>query len=123
MEFNATTFVLEILNFLVLLWVLQRLFYHPVLAAIQRRKIEIDKTLADGQALRQEACAQKALYEDRMNEWAKEREKALVSLAQEIEAERAKRQAQLDTDLAEERVKAEALQQRRFLEQRHVLEQ
>ena len=55
MEFNFSTFALEIVNFLILIWILQRLFYKPVLAVIARRKQHIDQTLAEARKLHQEA--------------------------------------------------------------------
>ncbi len=47
MELNWTTFALEIVNFLILVWILKRFLYKPVLEAIARRKTAIDKTLSD----------------------------------------------------------------------------
>ena len=35
MIFNVWTFLFEVLNFLVLVWLLKRFFYRPVLAAIE----------------------------------------------------------------------------------------
>ena len=42
MQLNWSTFVLEIINFLILVWVLKRFLYKPVLAAIaQRCRLEL----------------------------------------------------------------------------------
>ena len=38
MGLDTTTFVLEIVNFLILLWLLNRFLYRPVQAAIARRQ-------------------------------------------------------------------------------------
>ena len=38
MQFDWTTFILEMLNFLVLVWILQRLIYRPVLAMLDARQ-------------------------------------------------------------------------------------
>ena len=62
MEFNLSTFLIEIANFLILIWILQRLFYKPLLAMIAQRKQHIDQTLADAQAVRQKAEAECTLY-------------------------------------------------------------
>ena len=43
-------FVLEIINFLVLVWILKRFLYKPVLDVIARRRAGIEKTLADAEA-------------------------------------------------------------------------
>ena len=37
MQIDATTFALEIINFLILLWILRRFFFAPVRAAIAWR--------------------------------------------------------------------------------------
>jgi F-type H+-transporting ATPase subunit b len=66
MELNWSTFVLEIINFLVLVWILQRLLYKPVLAVIARRRAGIEKTLADAKHLQAEAERLKAQYESRL---------------------------------------------------------
>ena len=50
MEFDWTTFALEALNFLVLVWLLKRFFYRPVLAVIEARRAETAKTIADAEA-------------------------------------------------------------------------
>ena len=39
--------MLEVVNFLVLVWMLKRFLYKPVLEAIAQRKAAIDKTLSD----------------------------------------------------------------------------
>ena len=56
MELSWPTFFLEIINFLVLVWILKRFLYKPVLEAVAHRKAVIDKTLADANA--KEAGAQ-----------------------------------------------------------------
>ena len=60
MEFDITTFLLEIVNFLILIWILQRLFYKPVLAVINRRKQHIDQTLSEAQKLQQQTAENEA---------------------------------------------------------------
>ena len=39
MQLDWTTFILEIVNFLVLLWILKRFFFRPVREAIARRHV------------------------------------------------------------------------------------
>ena len=73
MELDWTTFFLEILNFLVLVWLLKRFLYKPVLDAIAQRKLEIEKRAADSQAIRQEAAALRQQYERRIADWEQEK--------------------------------------------------
>jgi hypothetical protein len=74
MPFDWATFGLEILNFLVLVWLLARFLYRPIIGAIARRKAEIADTVAVAQAKEAEAHALARQYEERLASW--EREKA-----------------------------------------------
>lgn len=106
MEFNVSTFVLEIINFLVLIWILQRLFYKPLLAVIAKRKAFIDQSLADAKAIREQAETQRSLYENRLKLWEQEKQAAFMTLQQQIEAERSVQLAKLNTELEREKQKA-----------------
>jgi F-type H+-transporting ATPase subunit b len=106
MEFNFSTFFLEIINFLILIWILQRLFYKPVLAAIDKRKQFIDQSLADAKKLRQEAEELRSLYENRQKLWMQEKKTALSTLHQQIEAEKKAQMDKLQVELEQERQKA-----------------
>jgi F-type H+-transporting ATPase subunit b len=106
-ELNLTTFLLEIVNFLVLVWILKRFLYKPVLAVIARRKAGIDQTLAEADDKLQQAAKLRQQYEGRVADWEQERREAREKLAHEIEAEREHRLAELQALLADEREKAE----------------
>lgn len=105
MEFNLSTFIIEIANFLILIWILQRLFYKPLLAMIAQRKQHIDQTLADAQAVRQKAEAECTLYENRQKLWEQEKLTALSALHQQMDAERHVKLSELQHELEEERQK------------------
>ena len=47
MEFDWTTFALEVVNFLVLVWLLKRFLYRPVLACSTRRRAEVERHMAE----------------------------------------------------------------------------
>lgn len=123
MEFDWTTFALEIINFLVLVWILQRFLYKPVTSAIAERKASIEKTLTDAQAVQAEAEALKRQYENRMADWEHEKAQARVQLLQEMDAERTRLMTALHASLEQEREKLRALEQRRAAEIRHRLEE
>lgn len=123
MEFDWTTFALEIINFLVLVWLLQRFLYKPVTAAIAQRQAGIEKTLTDARTIRVEAEALKRQYENRMADWEQEKAQALQQLRREMDAERARLLAALQVSLDEERNKLRAVEQRRAIEQQQRLEE
>jgi F-type H+-transporting ATPase subunit b len=121
MEFDWTTFALEIINFLVLVWILQRFLYKPVTSAIAARKAAIEKTLANAQAVETEARSLKRQYESRMAEWGREKAQARTQLQEDLDAERTRMMTALHVSLDQEREKARALETRRAVELRHRL--
>ena len=72
MELNSSTFILEIINFLILVWILKRFFYKPVLDIIARRKADIEETVAKAQTLQSNAENLEHQYESRLADWEKE---------------------------------------------------
>lgn len=109
MEFNVTTFVLEIVNFLILLWILQRLFYRPVLDMIARRKKFIDESLSEAKQREQEAENLRIRYENRQKLWDQEKQAAQIAFRQQLENERQIQMQELQQDLIEEREKAQVV--------------
>ncbi len=103
MELDLTTFILQILNFLVLLWLLHRFVYGPLRAAIAKRQAA---TLAAEEAYQAKL---KALQQDRAELQAQraniaaEKQKAEAALAEEIARERASRLAALEKELSASR--------------------
>ena len=116
MELNWTTFVLEVINFLILLWILKRFLYKPVLGAIAQRKAAIDKTLSDAKAMQDDAHALEQQYQNRVADWQKEKDKLRTALVEEINAQRAQMMTALENSLSQERERARVLEQRRLEE-------
>lgn len=114
MELNWSTFALEILNFLVLVWILKRFLYKPVLNVIAQRRARIEQTRSESERLKSEAQSLRERYESRLADWEREREKARTQLLDEIGAERVRLQGGLRVSLEQEREKARALQERRI---------
>jgi len=119
-ELDWTTFALEIVNFLILVWILQRFLYRPVLDVIARRRERVEQTLADASKRDEEAKAKEAHYEERVAQWENERDEAREKLAEEIAAERARRMEQLEQTLADEREKEKARARQRADEERRA---
>jgi F-type H+-transporting ATPase subunit b len=122
MELDWTTLALEALNFLVLVWLLKRFFYRPVLTVIEKRRAETAKTIADAEAVRRAAEALKTEYTARLADIDKERAAARSKLDEEIAAERTKRFAALEMELAAERKRREALDAHQRSERESALE-
>ena len=114
MELDWSTFLLEIVNVLVLVWLLKRFLYRPVMTVIEERKVAIAKTVAEATRLQNEASALKEQYDRRLVGWEQEREKARVQLQEEIAAERHRRLTVLQADLEKERQQATVRESQRI---------
>lgn len=123
MEFDWTTFALEIVNFLVLVWILQRFLYKPVTNALAQRRAAIDKTLADARRVDVAAQSLKQQYQNRMADWEDEKAKAKAQLASELDAERGRLMNALHASIEQEREAKRGLEQRRAMEVRRRLEE
>ena len=117
MHLDWWTIGLQTINFGILVWLLQRFLYKPVLAMIDARKAEVRKQFDAAKAVEDKAKAQLAAIEAERSGIAAEREAALKSAAAQaqelVEARwvQAEREAQALIDatrksLAEERDKA-----------------
>ncbi len=112
MELDWSTFLLEILNFLVLLWILKRFLYRPVLDTIAKRQAGIAQTLAAAQAAKAEAEALQTQYESRLGQWSAEREAAREGLRRDIAVERERLLAAVEQELERERERARAVEEK-----------
>lgn len=121
MNFDWTTFALEAVNFLILVWLLKRFLYRPVLDVIARRQASIAKTLGDAESARAEALRLQTEYEGRERDWERERAHLRQELEHQLDALRAKRMGVLAQELETERKRDEAARRRdREVEQREL---
>ena len=108
MELDWSTFVLEVINFLILVWLLKRFLYQPVLNLIDKRRQKIGAELAQAAEKQAEARNLKQQFEARLADWEQEKRSAFDALEQQFARERSKRQHQLDDELAQQRQKHQA---------------
>lgn len=119
MELNWITIAAQVVNFLILVWLLRRFLFEPVTRAMERREQRIADGLAEARALKRAAAAEGRAY--------REQQAALESQSQEIlEQTRRKAEEQRRELLRAARADAEArrrewlaqveAQQREFLE-------
>ncbi|MEI8599142.1 ATP synthase F0 subunit B [Vibrio sp. M60_M31a] len=116
MEFSWTTFVLEIINFLVLIWILKRFLFKPVKAVVSQRQADIDKQLLESQRLNDESAALKDEYENRLVNWEHQCQQAREVLRCEIDAERASQLDLLKQSIEQEKKKAQVVESHQRLE-------
>jgi len=108
MELDSTTFVLEIINFLVLMWLLNRFLYRPIQATLANRAAAEAARL---QALATQQTALQAASEELKQQTEAlqaQRSQAMDALASEMAGLKQSRLQELEHDLQDERDKAHA---------------
>lgn len=78
MHFDWMTFALQIVNFSVLVLLLNRFLYRPVLRAVDKRRAEIEKRFAEAAAAEADAKAKLTALETAHDDIAAERERLLA---------------------------------------------
>lgn len=116
MELNWSTFLLEIINFLVLLWILKRFLYRPILSALEKRRQKIEQSLNDASAHHQQAIELEQQYNNRLKNWEKEKQKLKEALQQQLQTERTQQLQNLQAELDSEREKTAVVEQRHLQE-------
>jgi F-type H+-transporting ATPase subunit b len=96
------TVAAQTVNFLILVWLLKRFLYKPILLAIDAREQRIATELADAAAKQTEAKAQRDVFVHKNHEFDQQRDKLMQQVNEDAEAE----QQRL---LADARQAAEAL--------------
>ena len=88
MSFDWWTLLLQIVNFLILVWLLQRFLYKPVQAVIAKRRALAEHALADASAKRAEAVAEKAQLDEARADLEAKRQSVIDAAQKEGEAKR-----------------------------------
>ncbi|HKK30660.1 MAG TPA: F0F1 ATP synthase subunit delta [Alphaproteobacteria bacterium] len=101
MQIDWVTVAAQIVNFLVLVWLLQRLLYGPIIRAMQRREERIANRLEEARQKRQEAEREAETYREKQHELDQRRDEVL-SEAQEKASDLRKRLEQEARDNAKE---------------------
>ena len=99
------TIVAQIINFLILLWLLKRFLYKPIINAMNEREKKITHRLTEAEQARDEAQKQSAEYQRRTAELDDQREQLLLEARNEAETLRKEllHQARQEATEAQER--------------------
>lgn len=89
MDFDWTTFAFQLVNVLVLLAILWRFLFRPVVGIIGERQAAIGRTLADAESAKAEAAAAEAAARSEAEKIAAARRDLLERARQDAEAQRA----------------------------------
>jgi F-type H+-transporting ATPase subunit b len=88
MTFNSWTFVFEVVNFLVLAYLLQRFLYRPLHDAVDRRRQTIEKERVEAESARQQAEVDREQLKAQLAAMDGERQAMQREARQEAEVER-----------------------------------
>ncbi|AWB08927.1 hypothetical protein A6A40_28420 (plasmid) [Azospirillum humicireducens] len=89
MHIDGWTILLQAVNFLILVWLLRRFLYRPVLAVIAERQAATERVRSEAEAARQAAEAASRSLEDQRAALPAERDRLIAAARAEAEAERA----------------------------------
>lgn len=109
MGFNPTTFIFEIINFIVLVWLLQRLLYKPLQRSIDRRNAAIRAREDAADQRTNEAEQALANYRARHAELDNLGEQVIREATEEASEQRARILEQAREDAAAERARAQSM--------------
>lgn len=111
MRVDGWTLLLQVINFLVLVWLLRHFLYRPVLAVIAERQAATERVRTQAETARQEADGLRHGLEETRAGLAGERDRLLIAARVQAEAERAalldRARAEADRLLADARGRLE----------------
>lgn len=82
MELDWFTFVAQIVNFLILLWLLQRFLYKPVQQVMEKRENEVNNRLEEARLILVDAQEKLSEYQQKLDHFA-ENEKSMMAEARQ----------------------------------------
>jgi F-type H+-transporting ATPase subunit b len=90
MHFSWFTLVAQILNFLILVWLLKRVLYKPILDAVEEREKRISGQLADVEARKAEAGRERDEFRQKNNDFDQKRSELMRQVTTEAQENRQK---------------------------------
>ncbi|MDJ0616748.1 MAG: F0F1 ATP synthase subunit B [Calothrix sp. MO_192.B10] len=99
MEINWLTFIAQIVNFLILVALLQRFLYRPIIQAMDEREETICDRLLEADEKRQTAQKEAEQYQQMQQEFAQKQTEMLADVKAEVETERAVLMQQVREDV------------------------
>ena len=87
MKIDWFTVIAQIINFVVLMWLLKKFLYRPILSAIDERESNIKKQLLDAESQKKEADQAKDEFNHKNEIFNKEKDVLMQKAADEAKAE------------------------------------
>jgi F-type H+-transporting ATPase subunit b len=108
MHIDWWTLALQTVNVLVLIWILARLFFRPIVDIVSKRQEQANKLLADAAAARQEAADDRADTDKARAEIGAERDRLIAEARKSAQIEKVNLLAQSSQEIAKLHSEAEA---------------
>lgn len=105
MKLDILTYLFEIINFFILLWILKKLLYNPVISVLKKRKEYVDKRIKEAEEAEERAKKLKEEYERLLNQIEETRKSKIAEVTKEVEQEKEKLYQQMRKELDAERQK------------------
>ena len=109
MEINWFTVIAQIVNFLILVWLLKRFLYKPVLDAIDARDKKISSQLDDAATLKAEAKKEQAVFRQKNEDFDKEHATKIMEAREAVDLEKQRLFEEVRTESTIMRTKYDAL--------------
>lgn len=100
MHIDWWTLALQTVNVLILIWILSRFFFHPVMNIVASRQAEVNRMLSEAAAARDEAAAARTEAEKARGDIGTERDRIVAAARKSAETERVDLIAQASQDVA-----------------------
>ncbi|MBQ3696081.1 MAG: hypothetical protein II938_03845 [Alphaproteobacteria bacterium] len=108
MGFNLITFIAQIVNLFLLIWLLQHFLYRPVLSIIDKRRKEVADTIQEAEDKLKSSEEQEAHLKQQQKDFDKLYQKRLDEMERDIHQQKAKMMKELELNY---RIKRENLQE------------
>ena len=105
MGFDFVTFVAQIVNLFVLVWLLKRFLYHPILEVIEKRQQEIRDKVQLADTMKKQIEKEQKKWEEEKKSYENEHQKELNQITQELEEKRKEGLAEIKSSLQRLRLK------------------
>ncbi len=112
MEVNLLTYTFEIVNFFLVLFILQKILYKPVISTLKRRKEYVEKNIKEAEEAKQRYENLKKEYESIFEKLEEIKNEKMAEIVKDVEQEKEKLYRKMKRELEEER--------RRFFETLNV---
>jgi F-type H+-transporting ATPase subunit b len=88
MKFDIWTFLFQVINFLVLLFILKRILYKPIREIIEKRRSLIQQRIEEAEKTKKESLELKENYQHEMDKLHELKSRTLEKMQEEVEQER-----------------------------------